>query len=289
MNNTTDLQKAKKEAKIVINSEFKIKWESHIRSLVLQGRFIELLQESEGNLSWKSVLYNLPRNVLQFFANSSIDTLPTNSNLVRWNKRSSPNCKLCGNKETLLHTFNNCKNMLTQGRYTWRHDSILSKIVSFIEPNLPDTLKLFCDLPGQFSGISTIPTDIVVTSLKPDISIVNYSDKSCTIIELTVPFDSNIVKANERKSKKSDNLVQDIEENNFTVDFYAIEISSRGLITKDNKLRFNKIIKDLKLNTGKKQENELFKTMQKIAIVASYIIFHSKYDNEWYDPKLIQF
>ena len=164
----TNLVSAKKEAKKKINENFKTKWDTHIRSLSLQGHFLELLQSTDFDLNWKSIAYSMPRNVIQFLLNSSIDTLPTNSNLVRWNKRSSPYCKLCNGKETLLHTFNNCQTMLNQGRYTWRHNSILNILVNLLKFSLLEPLELHCDLPGLMSGISTIPADILAITLKPD-------------------------------------------------------------------------------------------------------------------------
>ena len=51
---------------------------------------------------------------------------------------------------------------------------------------------MFCDLPGKHVGISTVPTSVPITSLRPDLVIVNESEKNITILELTVPFDSNI-------------------------------------------------------------------------------------------------
>ena len=285
---TEELQSAKKNTKKIIEDEFQQQWNNHIKSLSLQGRFLELLNESENNVSWKSVLYHLPRNVLQFFINSSIDTLPTNTNLTRWHKRSSPNCGLCNGKETLLHTFNYCPTMLSQDRYTWRHNSIVNKLQLSLRNTLPASFKIFSDIPGYKNGISTIPTDILITSLKPDIVVANYEEKEISLIEITVPFDSNINDANERKCKRYENLVHDLGSTGFKTNMAAIEISSRGLITKDNKARLKHLF-SLRDSISKKTFNELLTSLQKIAIVCSYIIFHSKYDNAWIEPEYVFF
>ena len=65
----------------------------------------------------------MPRGVLQFLINESIDTLPTNANLCRWDKRISAKCSLCKNRETPHHSLNNCEPKLE--RRTWRHNNVL--------------------------------------------------------------------------------------------------------------------------------------------------------------------
>ena len=231
-------------------------------------------------------MHDLPRNVLQFFINSAIDTLPTNSNLVRWKKRSSPACNLCKCKETLLHSLNNCSVMLNQGKYTWRHNSILNKLLQTLKIHVPAPNKIFCDLPGHMVGISTIPTDILVTTLKPDLVIVNYEEKTLSIIELTVPFDSNIEIANQRKSQKYENLISDIDETGYSVKFFALEISSRGYISPENMKRLKELF-PLSDSFNRKDLNSLKLSLQKIALICSYITFYSKYDSEWLEPQLV--
>ena len=84
---------------------------------------------------------------------SAVDWLSPHlfSTLTTWGKRSQTKCKLCGNYETLLHVLNNCTVSLNQGRYIWRHNSILKHILTalkdFIEPTNND-LSLFSDIGG---------------------------------------------------------------------------------------------------------------------------------------------
>ena len=234
---------------------------------------------------YRSIIYDLPRNVLKFLTNASIDTLPTNVNLKRWNKRSSPACGLCGNKETLLHVLNNCKIMLDQGRYTWRHNSILHSIFTFLKDNNPLSLELFSDLPGCMEGISTVPTDIVVTTQKPDIVIVDRENKNVVIFELTVPFDTNIQSAHKRKLDRYSNLVSDINQTDYDAYHCAVEIGSRGTISKDNQKRLNELLKPFDIS--KKDINSVIRNISKIAIVSSYCLFYSKYESEWIDPNYV--
>ena len=288
LKNKENLEEAKKEVKVIIKDEIKETWDSKIKTLSLQGQFLEILNNSNTDINWKSIMNNLPRNVQQFFLNSAIDTLPTNSNLVRWKKRSSEACSLCNSKETLLHSLNNCPIMLNQGRYTWRHNSVLNKLFGTLKSITPDSTKIYCDLPGHMQGISTVPTNVTITSLKPDLVLVDEERKSIAIIELTVPFDSNIDSASDRKQTKYQQLVNDIRNEGFSVNFYAFEISSRGLITPENSKRLKNFMSFDNLFNAK-QCNSLKQTLQRIVIVCSYIIFYSKYDSNWQEPNFVIF
>ena len=104
-------------------------WRDYIKPLVQQGNLLKLVQLKKSDLTWKSIIYDLPRGVLSFAVRSSIDYLPTFNNLKTWGKRTQTKCKLCGNHETLNHVLNHCSVPLNQGRYTWRHNSVLKHVV----------------------------------------------------------------------------------------------------------------------------------------------------------------
>ena len=282
--NQATLKQNKQNLRKSVHDEMKAEWSNKIKSLTLQGHFLNIFESLKLDINWKSILYHLPRNVLQFLVNSSIDTLPTNANLVRWNKRTSPKCNICPNKETLLHTLNNCKTMLDQGRYTWRHDSILSAIFEKWRSKLQENESINCDLPNNYAGISTIPSSVIVTNQRPDITVVNEIDKSIILFELTVPFDSNIENANNRKCKKYENLINDISDKGYSVTFEAFEISSRGLITNANSERLKNL-----LNLKNSELKDFCNQLQKTVLVSSYIIFHSKYEPEWIALSLVTF
>jgi hypothetical protein len=63
----------------------------------MQGNLFSLLQAESEGITWKSYMWNLPRGVLKFALNASIDTLPTFTNPKKWGKRAFVNCHLCGN------------------------------------------------------------------------------------------------------------------------------------------------------------------------------------------------
>ena len=97
-----------------------------------------------------------------------------------------------------------------------------------------------------------------------------------------MPFDSNIDNANTRKLDKYEQLKNELEIEGYCVNLKAFEISSRGLITKRN----NECLKHL-LDIKNSDLKSMCKKLQKIVIIASYVIFHSKYEHDWISPPLV--
>ncbi len=106
---------------------------SHIKILLCHGHLFKLEELELSDTAWKTYMFNLPRNTVKFLLNSVVDTLLTNSNLMRWRKRSNSTCELCSHRETLLRTLNNCPTMLKDGRYTWRYNSVLSHMFTLAQ------------------------------------------------------------------------------------------------------------------------------------------------------------
>jgi hypothetical protein len=55
----------------------------------MQGNLFALLQAENKSITWKSYMWDLPYGDLKFAVNSSMDMLPTMTNLRRWGKRAS--------------------------------------------------------------------------------------------------------------------------------------------------------------------------------------------------------
>ena len=115
---------------------------------MMQGDYLALIAEEGDSVSWKSYLWDIPQGILKFALNAGINTLPSLDNLKRWGKRVSDRCPFCGNIGTLAHVLSNCPTALTQGRFTWRHNSVLSSIINLIRPHLKDGFILYSDMPG---------------------------------------------------------------------------------------------------------------------------------------------
>lgn len=276
--NNPDLKKSPKwnvikdNVKKNLKTERESQWRETIKPLLVQGNMLKLIDAENSDLTWKSIIYNLPRGVLSFAVKSTIDFLPTFTNLRTWGKRLNVKCNLCKNTQTLLHVLNNCSISLNQGRYTWRHDSILSHIVLTISKLISSTkFTIFADIPGYKTNGGTIPANILPTPLKPDIIIINNSEKSLHIFELTVPFDTNVNAAHERKMSKYLTLQSDILQNGYKCFLNCFEIGARGLVTRENMDRMKQTFKFI----GQKNPKPMIKELSKISLISSYSIWNA--------------
>ena len=107
-----------------------------MKSLTLQGRFLELANAECQDAIWKSFIFDLKVGTMKFLLNSAVDTLPTAANLRRWKKSTSDLCKLCRGRQTTSHILNSCRASLDSGRYIWRHNNIVNYVVSCIDTSI---------------------------------------------------------------------------------------------------------------------------------------------------------
>ena len=209
-------------------------WNNHLESLSVQGKFLELIPLELESSVWSRILTSLPAGQLSFLLRAGIDCLPTPVTLSRWHYQCNTSCKLCHSHScTVHHVLNCCPASLNQGRYTWRHDSVLKHLSSILKSNVsPDTV-IFVDLPG-FRAVdsppSTIPPHILSTSARPDIVILEGN--VITLLELTIPINTKIGLQNARARKQAkDNyisLLGDLEARGFTSMLETVEIGSLG-------------------------------------------------------------
>jgi hypothetical protein len=126
-------------------------------------------------------MWDFPCGVLKFAVNSSLDTLPTFTNLRRWKKRALVNCQLCGN-------------MVQQGRLTWRHNSVLNHITGCLKSALvgKSMVELYCDLDELHAqGGGSILADVMVQEQRPDLVIIDrsvYGRFRIALVVLTCPW-----------------------------------------------------------------------------------------------------
>jgi hypothetical protein len=199
-----------------------------------------LLQAENESITWKSYMWDLPHGVLKFAVNSSINMLPTFTNLRRWGKRASINCQLCGNmvKQMLFHVLVLCKHTLDQGRLTWRHDSVLNHIAGCLKSALVGkrTVELYCDLDGlQAPGGGSIPADVMVQAERPDLVILDrlfHGKHRIALVELTCPWDTDAKRAEECKTARYADLKTAFSNEGWDCSLYLIEVGARGHIVK---------------------------------------------------------
>ena len=209
--------------------------------------------------------------------------MPSHDNLKRWGKRVSDRCPFCGNIGTLAHILSNCPTALTQGRYTWRHNSVLTSIIKLVQPFLKEGMTLYSDMPGyQAPHGGTVPPHILVTALKPDIVIISEQSEEVIILELTCPWDSNISRSHTFKSEKYSPLITDLS-HQFVTSFFSIEVSARGQITKDNRSCLKGFLFKCCMPT-REAPKALTRVSSKAALLSSYSIFAARREPSWENP-----
>ena len=249
----------------------------------MQGDYLALIMEEEGCITWKSYLWDIPQGVLKFAINAGINTLPTFDNLKRWGMRVNDRCPFCGNIQTLAHVLTGCSVALEQGRFTWRHNSVLLSIINFIRPMLKDGFSLFSDLPGfQAPHGGVIPPDVHVTNLKPDLFIIDITSRVVVFFELTCPWDSNVQRSHEYKERKYAPLIADLS-SRYRVFNYSVEISARGQISKENRARLKSCLYNC-CEAPRSSIGNLIRICSKSSLLSSFSIFSARKEPSWSSP-----
>ena len=94
----------------------------------------------------------MPPNLLQFCLGATYNVLPSASNLVRWHQGSDPSCPLCHKAVgTVIHFLTCCQVAVNQGRITFRHDSVLNKLI--FKSKDVQWLHFFCTVQRQKNWI----------------------------------------------------------------------------------------------------------------------------------------
>ena len=179
--------------------------------------------------------------------------------------------------------MSNCGIALEQGRFTWRHDSVLMTIIKIIQPCLNAGKQLFSDLPGfQAPHGGTIPPDVIVTNLRPDIFIFDEAKREVLVFELTCPWDSNIERSHTYKEEKYAPLIADLSRVYKTFHF-SFEVSARGQITKSNRARIKELV--FRCCADPKPITKLLSTnISKAALLSSFSLFCARNEPSWVSP-----
>ena len=109
--------------------------------LISQGSFFSSIlnnSTSTFNSLWSSVQSKLPKNIFNFTIRYINNTLPTRRNPSKWRLSSTSDFSFCSSPETQLHIVAGCETYLNEGRFTWRHDSVLNFLASTL---------LLCKIP----------------------------------------------------------------------------------------------------------------------------------------------
>ena len=124
-----------KVAKSTLDNEIQNEIITSMTKLKEQNTLLSSLQQNVIKTTirnWNLLIHCLPSNMFNFCRKALVFSLNKNSNLARWKIRSSPKYDLCGKTQTQIHGLNNCISAISDGRYKWRHDSILKTILCYI-------------------------------------------------------------------------------------------------------------------------------------------------------------
>jgi len=165
------------------------------------------------------------------------DTLPTPMNLHRWWLRISSSCPLCVQHQwTTAHILSGCPKAPEDGRFTWRHGSVLLDIWHSLRIQLDGTHQTYADLPGLRASenpLATIPFEVTLTTSRPDIAIVKR--RELHMLELTVCGNTcdALAAAHARKSGKQDyhHLLADARRNDYTTSIPQSRLEHWGTTT----------------------------------------------------------
>ena len=198
---------------------------THAFSKAVQGYWTIWINYVQQNFSWASLMA-MPANLTSFCLASTYDTLPSPTNLKRWRITTEAMCTLCSKDVcTTAQILGACKVALQQGRYTFRHDTVLYQVIealqtfiSNIKEAVPISAKssvmfvkkgakvhhkrtppvgilhyvsdwvLLADLNSNYC----FPVHIAFTQLRPDITIFSNSLRKVILIELTCPCEENM-------------------------------------------------------------------------------------------------
>ena len=256
------LQAALKE-KVVVEEENLQDYERRIKEekvkswkeKALHGEFVQQTSDVAGEESWRWLRNGfLKKETEGLILAAQEQALRTNSVKHSIDKTSqTPLCRLCGEStETVWHIVSGCKK-LAQNAYRKRHDKVALRVhwemcrKYGIDCN--DKWYDYQPLPIVENGEvrvtwdMTIYTDKVLKHNRPDITLVHKDTQDWTLIDIAVPADQNIIRTEEEKVEKYQDLAFEIRRIHGAskVTVIPIVIGALGSISKRAKTWYDKL------------------------------------------------
>ena len=137
-----------------------------------------------------------------------------------------------------------------------------------------ETYKLFVDIEGYDNPGS------LFRSCRPD--IVLLKNDMLYVIELTICFETNFIKSREYKTKRYQNLKDNLIDKKYKVEIYTVEFSAIGL-TSSNLVYFTRFLKTLNIDVKR-----MISKCSEVCVRSSYYIFNRR-GKDWTFPILLKF
>ena len=250
-----------------------------VEKLTTQSLVIEALWKFSMPASkpiWQKVLNTFPKNIYSFCIRYLNNTLANATNMYKWGRVECPLCPLCRSPQTLGHVMGGCKEQLNNGRYNWRHDSVLMNLTRSIIPSTNS--EIYADIEGYKN-----PSIITGNDYRPDLLITKKDPKEITILELTVGFETNVENNTVNKANRYKALLENMNNVYDKVTFVNLSMSSLGTYgkscgnLKQSLLDVNQNEPDILYNMSK---------LTNICIRSSYYIFCMR-NKVWNNPELM--
>ena len=130
-----------------------------------------------------------------------------------------------------------------------------------------------------------IPPHLLVTNLRPDLFLVNESARVAVLVELTCPWDKNILRSHEYKREKYAPLVGDLSRD-LNVFYFPIEVSVRGQVSKGNRARFKSFVFRCCVDPGKILPT-ILRVSSRASLLSSFSLFCARKEPSWTSPALL--
>ena len=275
--------------------------------LVLQTSWRHWCDYVKNDLSWKTI-WATPARLLQFCIGATFNTLPSPSNLARWKIAVDTSCSLCKAPIcTISHILSGCSFSLNNGRYTFRHDTVLEAILESLESQIKikksskspsrninfvkegqisrritrsyqgllDLAKDWVVLADIGQSKLTFPLFITVTLERPDIICYSLSTKHLLSIELTSPCEENMAERHSFKKDRYKELETQVLDAGWSANFFQVEVGARGYCANSVHSCFRK------LGFPPKTIRTLLKILSEKSMKSSFCIWAARDDPSW--------
>ena len=135
--------------------------------------------------------------------------------------------------------------------------------------------KMKVDLEGRLQ----IPKDIVVTNLKPDITLISSKTKQFGMIELTVPSEERIEVSGELKRQKYEKVALEARTRGWRVKIWAVEVGCKGFPA----VSLSNFLKDIGYKGGKRKK--ICEAIERSAEQASHSLWKASFYKGWGSEK----
>ena len=204
----------------------------------------------------------MPKNIFNFSLKYLTNTLTPCKNLFTWSIGQSSACSFCLQSEALQHIVSSFKLYLDQGRYTWRHDSVLNFIANSLSA-LP-SYSIYADLPPFLS-----PSLVTGDSLRPDLFLIT-KNKTLYICELTIGFETSIQVNSDCKALKYNPLHHSLRSKYCQINFINLSLGALGTVGSSPD-SFSELLKAVDFDS--KTQKAILSRIMSITIRCTYYIF----------------